>query len=74
MRNGVVREYIINITEVDTGSDMVFYTSTTSLTIPGLHPFYTYLYRVSAFTVEYGPYSGSFQFTTLEDGKLLLGA
>lgn len=69
LRNGIIREYIINITEVDTGRELVFYSSTSSITISSLHPFYTYLCRVSAFTVEYGPYSANLQFVTLEDGE-----
>ena len=37
--------------------------------VSSLHPFYTYHCRVSAFTVEYGPYSESLQIATPEDGK-----
>lgn len=69
LRNGVIREYKINLTEVDTGRILVFYSSTTSITITALHPFYTYFCRVGAFTVEYGPYTESFRFVTLEDGE-----
>ena len=69
LRNGVIREYKINLTEVDTGRELVFYSSTTDITIPALHPSYTYFCRVSAFTVDYGPYTESFLFTTLEDGE-----
>lgn len=69
LRNGVIREYKINLTEVDTGRTLVFYSPTTDITITALHPFYIYLCRVGAFTVEYGPYTESFLFTTLEDGE-----
>lgn len=69
LHNGVIREYKVNITEVDTGRVLVFYSSTTDITISTLHPFYTYLCRVSAFTVGYGPYTENFLFTTLEDGE-----
>lgn len=69
LRNGIIREYRVNITEVDTGRELVFYSSTSTITISVLHPFYTYLCHVSAFTVEYGPYTDSIQFDTLEDGE-----
>ena len=72
LRNGIIREYKINITEVDTGRELVFYSSMAVTTITALHPFYTYLCRVSAFTVEYGPYTDNVIFTTLEDGELTI--
>ena len=67
--NGIIREYKINITEVDTGTELVLYSTTSSLTVSSLHPFYTYMCRVSTSTVEYGPYSESFLITTFEDGE-----
>ena len=69
LRNGVIREYKVNLTEVETDRELVFDSSTTDITISALHPFYTYLCQVSAFTVDYGPYTESFLFTTLEDGE-----
>lgn len=72
LRNGVIREYRINLTEVDTGRELVFYSSTASITITSLHPFYTYVCYVSAFTVDYGPYSERFLFSTLEDGQQII--
>lgn len=68
-RNGIIREYQINITEIDTGRVLLLYSTTSQLTVTSLHPFYTYVCRVSASTVEYGPYSESIQITTFEDGK-----
>lgn len=54
---------------MDTGRMLVFYSSTADITITALHPFYTYLCHVSAFTVDYGPYTESLLFVTLEDGE-----
>ena len=71
VRHGVVREYQINVTEVDTGRELVLYSSTPSITISNLHPYYTYLCRVSASTIGYGPFTEALTFTTLEDGELL---
>ena len=67
--NGIIREYLINITEYDTGTILVYYSATTSLIVSSLHPYYTYLGQVSAFTVGYGPFTDVFQVTTLQDGK-----
>lgn len=67
--NGILREYRLNITELDTGREFHNVSVTTSLVIDNLHPHYTYEWRVSAFTVGEGPYSYSHRLTTLEDGK-----
>jgi hypothetical protein len=68
-RNGIIREYRINITELDTGRELVLYSTTMSLIATSLHPYYAYICRISAFTVGYGPYSQGVQITTPEDGK-----
>ena len=69
-RNGIIREYRINVTEVQTGSIYVFTTSTTAIVVPSLHPYYDYRCTVSAYTVGIGPYSEVVVITTPEDGKL----
>ena len=43
--------------------------TTTSIEITSLHPFYVYEWTVSAFTVGEGPYSSISTVTTPEDGK-----
>lgn len=68
-QNGIIRQYMINITEVNTGMELVLYSTMPQLTVSSLHPFYTYLCHVSAFTVEYGPYTEGFEITTPEDGE-----
>ena len=68
-QNGVITEYRINITELDTGSDFLYTTATTTILIQLLHPFYTYECTVSAYTVDEGPYSEIITITTPEDGE-----
>ena len=68
-QNGIVREYVVNITEMNTGSTIQKLSTTNSLTVENLHPYYTYVVIVAAYTIESGPYSTSFLFTTAEHGK-----
>ncbi len=66
--NGIIREYRLNITEIETGRVFQQISATTSLTVSNLHPDYTYEWIVTAFTVREGPYSTPSRVTTLEDG------
>ena len=68
-RNGIIVEYRINITEVDTGNVLSLVTYSTFVIVEFLHPFYTYASIVSAVTVDEGPFSEVFIVTTPEDGK-----
>ena len=67
--NGIIREYRVNITEVETGRVFQEVFATRNAVVNGLHPDYTYQWRVTAFTVEEGPYSTSSSITTPEDGN-----
>ena len=67
--NGVIREYRINVTEVETQRVFTLTSTTTSIAIQSLHPYYTYSCVVSAYTVGYGPYTTVFNITTPEDGE-----
>lgn len=69
MQNGVIRNYYINITVEDTAQQLFFTSNVTSLTINGLHPFYTYTYMMAAVTIGLGAYSSTDTVITLEDGK-----
>ena len=71
-QNGVIREYRINITEVETGEDLHFVSASTQLDVSMLHPFYTYEWVVSAYTIGNGPYAGISTTTTPEDGEFLV--
>ena len=67
--NGIIREYRLNITEVETGRVFHQIAATTNVVINNLHPDYTYEWAVTAITVGEGPYSSLHSVTTLEDGK-----
>lgn len=68
--NGIIREYRVNFTEVETGRVFQEVSPTTSLVVSGLHPDYTYEWMVTAFTVGEGPFSIMSSVTTLEDGMV----
>ena len=69
-QNGIIVHYIINITEMETGRLLSFTTvNTTTLSVPTLHPFYTYTCIVAAVTVGIGPYSATVEVELPEDGK-----
>ena len=67
-QNGIIREYTVNITEIQTGISIILNSTSTSVSVLSLHPYYTYECRVSAYTVGSGPYSEVFTITTPEDG------
>ena len=68
-RNGIITEYRLNLTELDTGMEQLLTSLTTSYVIQGLHPYYMYLILVSAHTVDTGPYSEAQVIQTPEDGE-----
>ena len=70
-QNGLIREYRINITEVNTGTMWQLTSATNSETVPSLHPNYVYRFEVSAFTIGIGLYSPMLSVMTLEDGKYM---
>ena len=43
-------------------------TAATSVTVPSLHPFYTYACTIAAVTIGEGPYSVELSITLPEDG------
>ena len=70
-QNGIIVYYQVNITEVETGNDISLLSPDTLITVPHLHPFYTYVCIVSAVTVTEGPYSDELIITTPQDGNLV---
>lgn len=66
-QNGIIREYRINVTEVETERELYFSTVATSITVPLLHPHYTYECIISAYTIGAGP-SAEIVVMTHEDG------
>ena len=49
--------YLINVTEVQTGSTFQENTTQTSIIFTSLHPDYNYSFKVAAVTIAPGPYS-----------------
>ena len=71
-QNGLIRQYSVNITELNTGNMFFYITVATNITVGTLHPYYNYSCSVSAVTVSAGPYSNSQIIQTEIDGKYVL--
>ena len=69
-RNGIIRRYVINITELNSGTEYQLENTSTEITVQNLHPFYQYSYSVAAETVALGPFTPSAIIEMPEDGKL----
>lgn len=68
--NGIIRQYVLIRTELETGANIV----TRSLaqaehTVGSLHPFYNYNFSVCAVTVLQGPCSNAYTVKTLEHSE-----
>ena len=71
-QNGVVTRYIVEVVGPDSSRDiLVFDDNTTDVVIPGLRPFSTYTFNVSAMTKAGTGPAASISSTTLEAGELL---
>ena len=68
LHNGIIREYLLEVTEEKGGQTVIYKSGTTFSLIDNLHPDYSYTVRVAGHTVEVGPYSDSVDLHTLEDG------
>lgn len=55
--NGVIRNYIINLTVTETLGYRQYSSENTSLVITELHPFFTYTVYIAAVTIGSGPLS-----------------
>ena len=67
-QNGIIRYYIVNVTETNTGSEFQAISYNQSASLNNLHPYYTYNITIAAYTTEAGPYSVLISITTDEDG------
>lgn len=69
-RNGIILNYIVNVTETETNLKFSHIALSTSFTLFGLHPYYTYSITVTAVTVvSPGPATNPISITTDEDSK-----
>ena len=71
-QNGTIRRYIVNLTSVSGGRELITYSQATSTLVHDLHPFRNYTCSVSAETVAPGPFSSAVLFQTPEDGKIFM--
>ena len=70
--NGVIRRYVIRITEEETSAVMLHYSNSSQVTVEDLHPYYTYMCAVAAETVEVGPYTTNIIIQLDEDSMKIL--
>ena len=71
-QNGIITQYRINITEVETGRFFTLFSTTTSVNVTTLHPYYTYNCVIAAATmIGVGPYTSVITVVTLQDGTFL---
>ena len=69
-RNGIIINYTVNITEMETGTQFQLVTDNTTITAFSLHPHYTYSCTVAAETsVGLGSYTTPRPVQMPEDGK-----
>ena len=70
--HGELREYRIDITEIETGTFLQIFSDSdiTEVTVGYLHPYYTYNCTIIAITVGQGPPSTVITVRTAEEGML----
>ena len=69
-RNGLITEYVLNVTEADSGDIFQLLSPTTMLVVDILQPFTTYYFIIAASTVVgHGPFSTIVTLQMPEDGK-----
>ena len=72
-QNGLITEYILNVTEADSGETIQLFSPTTMLAVDILQPFTTYYLIIAASTiVGRGPFSTIVMLQMPEDGMLIL--
>ena len=67
-QNGLIRQYFLIITRIDTGMSFQQTSNATETTILSLHPFSTYIVAVAAETIDVGLFSESIVVSLPEDG------
>ena len=72
-QNGIIIQYVVNVTTVETGEGFELVSALDKLTVNSLHPHWTYIFTVSGETgVGVGPPSLAVTASTLEDGKTVV--
>ena len=70
LRNGLVTQYSINVTERETHLTFLYTTPNLEIQISDLHPDYVYECRVAAVTITVGPFTEVFAVRALVSCKL----
>ena len=68
--NGLLRYYIVEVTERYTSRSWTFFAVDDDIHIGSLHPYYYYDCVVAAYTISAGPFSQTVSVLTDQDGKL----
>ena len=67
-QNGIIREYSVLVFSANNEQSFLFQSQQNSLNVSLLSPYTLYYVKVAAVTVEIGPYSQTYNITTLQDG------
>ena len=67
--NGIIRNYILDIIEIESESSFINFTDYTSIFLTGLHPYYGYNITIRAVTIASGPASSIYNVITDQDSK-----
>ena len=70
-RNGIIRYFVVNITNLQ-NNEMLLNSTSTQFVATDLLPYSTYFFSVAAVTTAMGPYSKTISTTTLQDGMFRL--
>ena len=70
-QNGIIREYSVIVHNVKSGVNLTFFTLHTQFNISVLSPYTTYSVNVAAITVGSGPFTNTFNVTTLQDSMCI---
>ena len=70
-QNGIIRQYHINVTEVDTARQWTLISMTNTYLLNFLRPHHTYLYNIAAVTISSGPYTQLLNFTLTPESKCI---
>ena len=70
--NGILRGYIVNLTETETGNHYQISSDVAQYTFNDLHPFYRYTFIVAALTIGRGPYSEINSIQMPQDGMIYM--
>lgn len=68
--NGELTSFTIHVEEINTGMAYINTTSSPSIALDFLHPYYIYNISVRAVTVSHGPYSQAITIQTDQDGEI----